>query len=66
MRRPALKCPHCSKLFGLLVGTSVESADMLSEPFEAICTHCGTISQFHKVAVEMVTVEGPGLIGVDE
>ena len=60
MQLPALKCPICERLFGLLVGTGTDRLDSLAEPFEAICVHCEAISSFHKVAVQMVSVENPG------
>ena len=66
MLLPVLTCPKCGKKFGLLVGTGVDSPDRLSDPFDAICIHCEPISGFHKVAVQNVSVDRPGLRLEDE
>lgn len=66
MKLPALKCPRCDTLFGLLVGMGVGDLHHLSDPFVAICIHCETISSFLKVAIKMVPVEGKSMTSLED
>ena len=51
MNYPTLKCPACSRRFGVMVGTGVGRLENLPDPFDAICIHCEGVSTFRKEAV---------------
>ena len=53
-----LRCPACFRNFGLSVGTGAFTLSKLSDPFQAICIHCKTVSAFYKNGVVTASIKG--------
>jgi hypothetical protein len=52
-RREVLRCLQCRDLFGLAPSVG-KGTEKLSDPFEAICPHCGDRSTYPKSAIEVL------------